>query len=251
MGEPSDKVTGNLFLDHLPAIARERILTASQLVPLVVRVPLYVKGRVVHDVYFPTNGVISNVASMSDGSQVEVGLVGREGLSGVSLALAGATSNSDLYAQITGEAWKIPRTSLLEVVDEAAKYREHFLAYTEAQVSSLSQYSACNRLHTLEERFARWLLMAHDRMSADEVPLTHEFLSLMLGVRRAGVTLAASTFQQAGLIEYQRGRIVIRDRPNLQDTACECYDAVENRFEELMGWSIRKHRIIPLESTGK
>ncbi len=224
----------------MPAATRARFEDAGERVRLEVRASVFAKGEVVRHVHFPIDGVVSNVFEMSDGAQVEVGIVGREGMTGFPLVLTGARASNSLYAQIAGTSLKVPGAAVIAVVDATAKTRRQFMHYVEAQFSALSQYSACNRLHSLEERFARWLLMAHDRLPADEIPLTQEFLSLMLGVRRAGVSVAASTFQRAGLISYTRGLIVVLDRVALQSASCECYDAVEERFEALLGYSIRK-----------
>ncbi|HEY1726764.1 MAG TPA: Crp/Fnr family transcriptional regulator [Candidatus Baltobacteraceae bacterium] len=238
-----DSATGNVFLDSLPENTRRHIQKRAATVALSVRDAVYHKGGSVDYAYFPIEGIISNVSTMKDGDSIEVGIVGREGMTGFPLLLTGATSASNLYAQISGTSLRISGAAMVEIIGDGLASRRPFDMYAEAILDSVSQYAACNRLHTIQQRFARWLVMAHDRVRGDDIPLTQEFLSLMLGVRRAGVTLAASTLQQAGLIKYTRGRIVVRDRERLQACACECYDTVEDRCKELVGFSIRKHRV--------
>ncbi len=248
MEHQSRTTTGNIFLDHLPLAAVNDIIRFSKPTKLVVRAPIYGLGQTVTDVFFPIDGVISNVCKMEDGSQIEVGLTGREGMTGVPLGFTSAPSTLDVYVQVTGHALRLSFADLVSVVTPVAM--GPFWAYAESLTGTLSQYAACNRLHTLDERFARWLVMAHDRISGDNIALTHEFLGLMLGVRRAGVSLAAKTFQNAGLIDYRHGQITIRDRASLQAVACECYDRVEDRFTTLMGYSIRKYRTTDKPSSG-
>jgi CRP-like cAMP-binding protein len=239
------QVAGNLFVGSLQPAIQAQILEASEQVVLAVRDPVNVRGEPVSHVYFPTGGIISNVLTMNDGSQIEVGIIGREGMAGAALALTGAAAANDLYAQVAGPSLRILRSAFVEIAGQSLAPKSPIVAYIEAQTSALSQYAACNRLHTLEQRFARWLVMVHDRIDGDDVSLTHEFLALMLGVRRAGVTAAASALQRVGVVSYSRGAISIRDRAGLQRVACECYDSVEDRFEMLMGYAIRKARKNP------
>jgi CRP-like cAMP-binding protein len=234
--------SGNSFLDSLPGAMRQQVIDVASPVEMPVRAPVYEKGGPVDFAYFPVSGVISNVSTMSDGASIEVGIIGKEGMTGFPLVLTDAVSATHLYAQIGGTSLRVPKPAIVEIIRQSTESWGVFAAYGEAMISALSQYAACNRLHNIEERFARWLVMAHDRVRGDEIRLTQEFLSLMLGVRRAGVTLAASKFQEAGLIQYSRGTIVIRSRENLQGSACECYDTVEDRFAQLLGFSIRKYR---------
>ncbi len=225
-------------MDSLPAPAQEILKNAATVVELKVREPLIEAGRVPAFAYFPVRGVISNVLTMAAGDVVEVGVVGREGFAGSTLCLAGGKSSSTFYTQIAGSALKVTPDDLRAAT--VAGGERSFAAYVEAQIGSLSQYAACNRLHTTDERFARWLLMAHDRVQGNEIPLTQEYLALMLGVRRPGVSVAAAALQRQGAIEYRRGLIVVVDRTILLDAACECYGVVEDRFADLLHYSIRK-----------
>jgi len=231
-------LSGNLFLERLPKAASELLSDAGTLVDLKVREPLFDAGQRIEYVWFPLDGVISNVITMASGAVVEVGVVGREGVAGYTASLTAGASASSLYAQISGRALKVSRADLLAAIE--ASGTELFAAYTESQIASLSWYAGCNRLHKTDQRFARWLLMAHDRMPADDIPLTQEFLALMLGVRRPGVTVAAMSLQRRGIITYRRGRIAVLDRAALLALACECYASVERRFAGLLGYSIRK-----------
>lgn len=236
--------TGNALVDSLSEETRRAIHEAATPLTLRVRDTVYEKGGKVDYVYFPIDGFISNVLTMKTGDEIEVGIVGREGMAGFPLILTGASSANNLYTQIEGEALRVPKAAMTEIIGNQTTERSLFLRYAEATVNAVSQFAACNRLHAVQERFARWICMAHDRVLSDEIPLTQEFLALMLGVRRAGVSIAASTYQEAGLLQYSRGRIVVLDRPQLQARSCECYDAVEDRFTELMGFSIRKYRSV-------
>jgi CRP-like cAMP-binding protein len=231
--------TGNLLIDNLAAPIRARVVAAATPIALKIRDSIYAAGQPVDFAYFPIDGFISNVVTMHDGEAVEVGVIGREGMAGINLTLFGATSATTLYTQIAGDALRVPRDEMLEII-AGMEPPSLFAAYVEAQFGSLAQYAACNRLHTIDQRFARWLLMAHDRVAGDEIGLTQEFLALMLGVRRPGVTVAAAALQRAGLIANRRGRIVLSDRTGVEAAACECYRAVENRFGDLLGYSISK-----------
>jgi CRP-like cAMP-binding protein len=161
-------------------------------------------------------------------------------MAGFPMLLTDSTSEGNYYAQMSGTAYRIPKNSLVEMIGISAELARLFALYAESIIGSLSQLVACNRLHHIEARFARLLLMAHDRVVADEIDFTHEFVALMLGVQRPGVTFAAAKFREAGLIAYSRGRITVKNRHALQALACECYTVVEDRFEELLGFTIRK-----------
>jgi len=230
--------SGNLFLERVPKSAATRIREIASLIQLTVREPLIEAGQPVDFAYFPLEGMISNVITMAGGEMLEVGVIGREGIAGCTAGLTGGLSATTLYAQGAGSALKIARTDLLPALAQSGM--ELLFAYTESQIAALSQFAACNRLHTTDQRFARWLLMAHDRFAGDAIMLTQELLALMLGVRRPGVTVAAMAFQRAGSISYHRGRITIVDRRALLAASCECYASVERRFADLMGYSIRK-----------
>ncbi len=235
--------TGNLFLDALDDAAnatgiRSRIdsvygTTGDQIAR---------SGSSIDSVYFPTTGVISSVTRMKDGTAIEVAVIGREGFFGLPLALGDPTSASEAMVQISGWMWRMSSADFLAAVHSDVDFERHALRYAQAMLETLAQFSGCNRLHAIDQRFARWLIMAHDRVEGDTMPLTHEYLAMMLGVRRPGVTLAASSLERAGIIEYHRGLIRLLDRAALEAKACECYNVVNDAFVRLLAYEVRKSR---------
>jgi CRP-like cAMP-binding protein len=186
-------------------------------------------------IYFPERCVVSIVNRMSDGSAVEVGTVGNEGLAGLPALLHGETSECDTFAQIPGPALRAPVDVMLEMVETHRDFRILIGRYTQAYLTQVAQGAACNRLHGTEQRCARWLLMTHDRIDrAENIPLKQVFLAMMLGVHRPGVTIAANALQHSGLIHYRRGNIRVLDRAGLEAAACECYGIVRAAFEGLL-----------------
>jgi CRP-like cAMP-binding protein len=200
-----------------------------------VRVPLrttiYEPGAPIDQIYFPIDAVISVVTVMRDGTQIEVVTVGNEGLTGAQALLDGAAAGLLTWCQVAGEAHRIPFARFAMLCDTYPELRESVERYLSALLDVMAQSIACNRLHYVNERCARWLLMTHDRVGRDEFPLTHEVLATMLGVRRAGVSIAAAALQQAGSISYARGRFTVVDRAGLEAAACECYAAINDAFE--------------------
>lgn len=186
-------------------------------------------------VYFIETGMAS-VVNTVDAGMVEVGTVGNEGMAGLSVFLGVGGTPSETFIQVPGTARRMAADAFAAGADERPGLRRILHRYTQAFLTQVSQTAACNRVHELQERCARWLLMTHDRAGgADTFPITHEFLSVMLGVRRAGVTVAAGTLQKAGLIRYSRGRVTVLDRRGLEDASCECHGIVYAQFERLFG----------------
>jgi hypothetical protein len=177
---------------------------------------------------------------MHDGLDIEVMLIGTEGFSGVQLALGDDISGNEAVVQIPDHLWQMKSADFIDCLNADPVLRQRALRYAQATLESIAQFAGCNRLHPINERCARWLLMAHDRVANDTIMLTHEYLATMLGVRRPGVSLAAAALDQAGLIEYHRGRIFIRDRRGLEGVACECYNVANDALERLLGFDIRK-----------
>jgi len=185
-------------------------------------------------VYFLEDGAAS-VTNHVSGGTVEVGTVGNEGMAGLAVFLDSGATPSRTFIQIPGRARRMLAADFAKLADEMPALRRVLHRYTQAFLAMVSQTAACNRLHVLEKRCARWLLMTHDRIEgADIFPLTHQFLAFMLGARRAGVTVAAGALQKAGLIEYTRGRITIVDRDGLEKASCECYGIVKSHFDRLL-----------------
>ena len=185
--------------------------------------------------WFPETCVISLVNRMMDGSGVEVGTIGNEGFAGLPAFLEADASESDTFCQVAGSALRLPMQCLIDAAADSAPIRKLLGRYTQSYLTQVSQSAACNRVHDIEERCARWLLMTHDRVDgAHEFTLKQEFLAVMLGVRRAGVTLAAGNLQERGFIRYRRGRIRVVDRTGLEGAACECYGIVRRHFDRLL-----------------
>jgi hypothetical protein len=172
---------------------------------------------------------------MQDGRTVEIGVVGVEGVTQPQSLFGINTAPLDTIVQVPGTALRIKRDILKDCISEDVKLREALQKYARFSLLAFAQTAACNRLHHLEERCCRWLLIAHDSALSDTFLLTHEFLAMMLGVQRAGVSIAASFLQKAGLIEYRRGQVTVTNRPGLEDAACECYGDMQAAFRKLFG----------------
>jgi CRP-like cAMP-binding protein len=185
--------------------------------------------------YFIESGMVSYLNYLEGGEALEVGLIGSEGMVGLPLILGLDSASFGAMVQMEGTALRIGPTALRQAFNESEALRNRLLRYMQALHVQVSQTAVCNKHHSLEERLTRWLLMAHDRAGEDQFPMTHEFMSLMLGVRRAGVSVTANVLKQAGLIHYRSGSMTILDRPGLEDAACECYGNVQRQFEQLLG----------------
>jgi CRP-like cAMP-binding protein len=221
-------VVKNLLLAALPNSEYKRLLPQLEFVPLPLGQILYKSGDVIEYVYFPNTGVVSLVTNMNDGTTVEVGLIGRDGIVGIPVLLGDNIAFEQAVVQLAGDAVRMKSSALRELLKKRhSLLLTNLLLYTRALMKQVIQTAACNRLHTVEERLSRWLLMCHDRMESDELPLTQEFISNMLGTRRASVGSAATGLQTEGLIRYSRGHISILKRDDLEDFACECYLAVK------------------------
>src|SRR5215472_6747796 len=227
--------TGNRLLDQLASEQLNRLRPHLTAEALPFNKALQARGKPVESVWFPRSGMISIVAMMSDGAAVEVGIAGREGMLGVQVLLGDDTSLNEAMVQIPGSALRLPAAVLRHEADASPELRTVMLRYVQAFLNAATQSAACNRAHLLEQRLARWLLTARDRAGGDRLPLTHEFIAMMLGVRRAGVTVAAQSLQSAGLIHYAHGRITIVDREGLEVAACECYEVIKRDYARLLG----------------
>ncbi len=186
-------------------------------------------------VYFPRTAIASHLAIMGDGEAIEAGLVGRDGMVGVAVLLGATLGPNRVVCQVEGEGWRMPVDAFREAVAHDGALQTRLLRYVQAFLTQVGQTAGCNRAHPVEERCARWLLMVHDRVDGDQFHLTHEFLSIMLGVRRASVTVVMGMLHQAGVIEYTRGLVTVRDRPGLEAASCECYGMVAEEFQRLLG----------------
>lgn len=228
----------NALLALLPDEELDRLLPHLQRAPALFNATLFERDQPITHVYFPCSGAHSILAVMENGAAVEVGTVGNEGFSVVEVLMGSEVATETTVCQVPGESLRLPVGIFRDAIDGDTTLRRVAFRYLQAYVSQVSQSVACNRLHTLEERFARWVLMSHDRVPGDEFQLTQEYLAIMLGVHRPSVTLVARTFQQAGLIKYNRGTMTILDRPGLEDACCECYRVVKKQFERLLGKAV-------------
>lgn len=235
MSHPEQTKLKNRILNALPAAEFRTI--ASHLTPINLELgqTLHRAGDVIKEVYFVETGFISALAVLSDGHPLEVGLIGSEGLDGVSLILGAATSFAETMCQTGGRAHRMPAAAFKHAADTAPHFRDLLLRYAHLFQIQVAQTAACNSHHELGQRLARWLLGAHDRSGVAELSLTQDLIAVMLGVRRSTVSVAAGTLQKAGVIRYQHGRITIVDRIGLENAACECYEAVAGEYRRLFG----------------
>jgi CRP-like cAMP-binding protein len=192
-------------------------------------------NRPIEAVYFPLDAVLSMAAIDRDGGTIEVGSVGCEGMTGLAVLLGAEQSTSRVAVQIGGQAERMDAAVLQREAGRNDQFRRLLHLYVQAFMTQIAQSTACNRLHGAEQRLARWLLICRDRVGRDEMPITQKTMAMMLGVRRATVTEAASGLQRAGLIRYRRGVVALMDRPGLEAAACECYGIVREEFDRLLG----------------
>jgi CRP-like cAMP-binding protein len=230
---PGEGIRRNRILGALAADDLDRLLPSLESVPLVDGMPIYEPNRPISHVYFPISGIVSMVSEMREGT-VEVGTIGREGMTGLPLVLCATTMPSRAFVQVPGHAYRMRGTDLRAFMREAPNVERLLYRYVLALFDQTAQHAACNRLHALEERCARWLLMTHDRVDGDVVPLKQQFLAEMLGVHRPAVTIAAGALQRAGVIRYTRGKVTVLDREGLEDAACACYAIITRRVDELL-----------------
>lgn len=224
----------NVILSAVGPASEALVLRRGELVDLGLRQEIYESEQEIREVYFPLDSVLSIVAMMRDGTQIEVGTIGREGMSAFPLLMGATMTANFCYCQVRGGAIKIPADVFHELTATDRGFRQLLDRYLQAYVNMLGQLAACNRLHSIYERCARWLLMTRDRVDGDDIPLTQEFLAMMLGTGRSGVAIAASTFQQAGFIKYSHGIIRMLDRPGLENASCECYEVARQQFGGLL-----------------
>jgi CRP-like cAMP-binding protein len=234
----------NYILRSLPAADYERISPHLQPVQLSHSEVLYEPDQTIQSVYFPNLGIVSLVAQDAKGQSVEVGIVGFEGLVGLSTALNVDKSSFHVVVQLPNSGFRMNVRAFQDEFKRGGALHDLVLRYTHSLLLHTSQLAVCNRLHSLSERLARWLLMSYDRCKCTDLPFTHEFLALMLGVRRAGVTEAAIILQAEGYIRYTRGQITILDKEGLEEHTCECYPLLRQDFNSLVGESVTNHKLL-------
>jgi CRP-like cAMP-binding protein len=214
----------NLLLAALPTADRERIQPLLDVIPLKLKHMLHRPGESFDYVYFPAGGFCSVVTVLEDGSMVEVATIGREGMVGVSALIDGQPVVSATMVQgATEVCYRMSAASFRAEFEKRGAFYTLLSRYSQALTDSIMQSTACNAVHSIEQRLARWLLMAQDRMGGSEFPLTQEFLAMMLGATRPTVTVVAGSLQRAGLISYRRGQVKVRNRAKLEAASCECY----------------------------
>ena len=224
----------NQLLAALPAADFERWLTQLELVEMPLGTVLYESGGKLDHFYFPITAIISLLYVMENGASAEIGIVGNEGIVGISLFMGGQTTPSRAVAQGAGEAFRLKASLLMEEFNKGGPVLHLLLRYTQALITQMAQTAVCNRHHTLDQQLCRWLLLSLDRLSSNQLLMTQELIANMLGVRREGVTEAAGRLQDDGLIRYRRGQITVLDRERLEQRSCECYAVVKKEYDRLL-----------------
>ncbi|MDO8788382.1 MAG: Crp/Fnr family transcriptional regulator [Sulfuritalea sp.] len=224
----------NHLLAALPAEECARLLPHLELIAMPLGHSLYESGTQMRHVYFPTNAIVSLLYVMADGASAEIAVVGNEGVVGVSLFMGGETTPSRAVVQSAGHAYRMTGELLKGEFHRAGPMQYLLLRYTQALLTQMAQTTVCNRHHSLDQQFCRWLLLSSDRLLSDELIMTQELIAGMLGVGREGITETACKIQEAGLIAYHRGHITVLDRAGLEARACECYAVVKKEFDRLL-----------------
>jgi CRP-like cAMP-binding protein len=232
------------LLGLLPHEDYARLRPHLEPIDLTYRQSLYRANRKIQFVYFIETGVGSLVNTMANGNAAEVGTVGNEGMVGLPLVLEDERAPTAVYIQVPGTGLRIAAPLFGKELVRSASMRTVMYHYAHAFFNQIAQSAACNHFHSLEQRCARWLLMTHDRMGSDDLMLTQEFLAMMLGVQRTGVSVAAGTLQRAGLIRYNRGNVTIRNRSDLERRSCECYKISKREFDRLLN-KRKRHAFTP------
>jgi CRP-like cAMP-binding protein len=225
----------NRLLAALPKADYKRIMDKVERVSLKSKDAGYDVDEPIKFVYFPLTGVFSLVTVMEDGEGVEVATIGNEGVIGLPLFLGVDRTSGQAFVQVPGDCLRMTAAAFKEEIKRKGRLTQTLQLYTQALMVQISQGMACNGIHSMRQRCARWLLMTHDRVAAETFPLSQEFLALMLGVRRAGVNKVATELKQAGLIQYSRGVIRILNRKELEAASCECYHVIKKEFDRLLG----------------
>jgi CRP-like cAMP-binding protein len=220
----------------MPASDYERLAPHLEPVELPLGCAVYESGDRMGHVFFPTEGIVSLLYVLDDGASAEIALTGNEGLVGISMFMGGDSTPSRAVVQSAGHAYRLRTRFLKREFERAGNLQHLLLRYTQALLTQMAQTAVCNRHHTVEQQLCRWLLLSVDRLASDELQMTQELIANMLGVRREGVTEAAGILKDAGLIQYQRGRITVLDRPGLEQQVCECYAVVKRETDRLLSW---------------
>jgi CRP-like cAMP-binding protein len=224
----------NHLLASLPKTEFVRLSPYLELVPLPLGKALYESGDRLDHVFFPATAIVSLLYELENGSSAEIAVIGYEGIVGIALFMGGDTVPNRAVVQSAGHGYRLTGQLLKQEFNRAGALQHLLLRYTLAMLTQMAQTAVCNRHHSVDQQLCRWLLLSLDRLPANELSMTQELIANMLGVRREGVTEAAGRLQDAGLIHYSRGRIIVLDRPGLEKRVCECYDVVRKEFHRLL-----------------
>jgi CRP-like cAMP-binding protein len=231
------ELTGNKLISALPKDVQARLAPDIKRVELPLGEVLYEAGDPVRHVYFPIDCIISRLYIMESGASAEIAVVGNEGVLGVSLFMGGEKTPNRAVVQHAGHAYKLSGKRLKEEFDTYGALMMLLLRYTQSLMTQMSQTAVCNRHHSIDQQLCRWILLSLDRLPGNQVRMTHELIANMLGVRREGVSSAASKLQKNGVIKYSRGCITVIDRPKLEEICCECYWVVKKETDRLLRYN--------------
>lgn len=229
----------NHILAALPSVEFALISDHLELVPMPLGEFLYEPGLELQHAYFPTSSIVSLHYVLESGATAETAGVGNEGVVGVSLFMGGNTTASSAVVQTAGFGYRLEKRILMKEFERSGLFQRALLRYTQALMTQMSQTAVCNRHHSLEQQFCRWLLLTLDRLPTNELVMTHELVASMLGVYREGISIAAGKLQQAGVISYRRGHITVLDRNKLEGRTCECYAVVKKELDRLVSDGLR------------
>lgn len=228
-----NNLSDNFLLSLLSSDEQATISSAVKLVPVNIGEIICEPGAKLEYVYFPISGMFSLLYILENGGSAEIGVIGKEGFVGVPILLGGETMPHQVIIQGSGEAFRMPVYHLTKLFNQSISFRNILLHYMQALMTQISQTAVCNSHHKIDQRLCRWLLLSLDRLSGNELCMTQELISIMLGVRREGITSAASNLQKEKIIDYSRGTICVLDRHKLEERCCECYEVVKKEYSRL------------------
>jgi len=229
----------NGLLAAMPDADYQALMPALERVTMPLGRAVYEAGEPQGFVYFPTTSIVSLLYVLADGATAEIAVTGKEGLVGIALFMGGETTPSRAVVQSAGHGYRLRAQLLKNEFGRFGLMMQLLLRYTQALITQMAQTAVCNRHHSIDQQLCRWLLLSLDRLVSNQLAMTQELIANMLGVRREGVTEAAGKLQEAGLIQYRRGRITILDRPGLEARCCECYQVVKTEFDRLLPYVVK------------
>jgi CRP-like cAMP-binding protein len=224
----------NQLLAALPAADYQRLLPHLEPVALPLGLVIFESGTKLRHLYFPTSGIVSLLYAMESGASTEIAVIGNEGVVGIAMFMGGESTPGRAVVQSAGHGYRLKAAALKTEFSLGGPLQQLLLRYTQALIAQMTQTAVCNRHHNVDQQLCRWLLLSLDRLPSNKLAMTQELIANMLGVRREGVTEAAGHLQDAGLIQYSRGRITVIDRPGLEKRVCECYAVVRREMERLL-----------------